>query len=121
MFKLLRALKIFLCGALLCVPFALSVGLSNAGTVHVPSLFFVALFVIFVLGGYFGRYISWGWLLGSLLGGVVGFYGLLLLLAMFWSGMNYEQGIPFLFASASLGVVMGGYALSTLIKKCASR
>lgn len=101
--------------------FMLAIELPHTESVRGNSLLFLARFSVFVLGGYFSRYIPWGCLVGSILGGVVGFYGLLMLLIMFCSGMNYEQSIPLLFASTGLGVAIGCYVFSTLIKKNARR
>lgn len=67
-------------------------------------------------GGYASRYLSWGWLAGSLGGAVVGFY-LPLMLMFVLSDIGYEALLPWLVLSTVTGLAMGGFSLDRIFRK----
>jgi hypothetical protein len=68
-----------------------------------------------VVGGYLARFISWGWLLGSLSGLIAGFY-LPIPLMYFMPTIGYEKVLPWLMLTGCLGLVIGGYSMDKWFK-----
>jgi membrane associated rhomboid family serine protease len=66
-------------------------------------------------------YIFWGWFFGGLIGGVSGFYGLLMLLAKGWPNMSYEESLSCLLFGAVTGLLFGGYAAARFLARRANR
>lgn len=61
-----------------------------------------------------------GWLFGGLIGGLSGFYGLLMLLAKWWPDMSYETSLSYLLIGAVVGLLAGGYAASRFLARRAN-
>ena len=114
----MSALKMIICSFLLGTTFLVFINVLNhiSGLDIPPMVLYVFSVSCFFLGGWLGRYISWGWLLGGLMGALLGLYGLLITLALLWEGRSYEDGLGYLLLSAGVGMLMGGYALSRVFK-----
>lgn len=113
----MKVFKALMCSILMGIFSVVALEVVSMKGVQVELLLYGGLVVVgLVFGGFLSRYISWSWLLGGSVGMLLGFYGLLLLLAVLWPNRSYESGLGWLFISAGVGLLVGGYTLSKAFK-----
>lgn len=59
-------------------------------------------------GGLFAYFFSFGFVMLCLAGLWLGFISIYLVIFILWPGMNYEEGLVYLFHAGFVGVLLGG-------------
>ncbi|MGV8916408.1 MAG: hypothetical protein ACOH2R_01170 [Pseudomonas sp.] len=95
--------------------------LFNQGAPVQPLYYWLSVGAGLMSGAYLARYISWGWLLGAVAGGILGFSAPIYPIGLALPDLGYEKALGWLLISGSLGLIAGGHVCSRLFKKLAKR